>query len=294
MRVGTSTNLLFYLHSEPTVPAEECLKLCSEHGFRVFDINCCEYADPGCPLTRDDWMDWAARLRETADRLGVVFSQSHNPIYNVCMPDSVPDWDLQEELTRRSVVCAGILGVRWIVVHAGTAMQNGVYDREKTIEKNIAYFRPMIQKANLVGCEGIAIENMAYLPPQTPQIAATTEGLIALVDSFADPAVGVCWDFGHANLTREDQAESLRRIGSRLKATHVADNCGERDDHTLPYLGRIGWNSIMPTLGKIGYSGDLVYEIHKYMRWTPRPLHPRMIQHAFEVISYLANLAQGE
>lgn len=292
MRIGTSTNLMFYVRDGSVVQADECLRLCAQEGYRVFDINCCENADPGCPLTQDGWMDWTENLRQVAEGLGVTFSQSHNPIYNVCMPKTVPDWAWQEELTRRSVVCAGRLGVEWIVVHAGTFLQNGVYDRKKTIETNLAYFRPMVALAQSLGCKGIAIENMACLASQPPQIASATEGLIALVDAFGDPAVGICWDFGHANLTTENQAESLRRIGKRLKATHVADNGGKLDDHTLPFLGRIDWEAVVPVLGEIGYQGDFIYEIHKYMRFTPKALYPSMIRRSIEVAEYLVQMAK--
>ena len=145
--------------------------------------------------------------------------------------------------------------------------------------------------------EGIALENMAYLGPYSatlpPQLCATTEGLIAQIDACDSEAVGACWDFGHANLGHEDQAESLRRLGKRLKATHVNDNLGAADDHTLPFLGNIAWETILPVLTEIGYAGDLTYEIHKYLRRVPEPLYPVMIRSTVDTGSYLLRLAGG-
>ena len=298
MRLSTSTNLLFYTRQpRQIIGAEACARLCAQAGYRVLDINCCENADPGCPLTQDDWEQWAPRLRRQADALGVTFSQSHNPIYNVIEPDLTPDYAWQEELTRRSMIAAAILGVRWVVAHAGTALPGGVYDRGETLRRNADYFHALGEKARSLGMEGIALENMAYLGPYSatlpPQLCATTEGLIAQIDACDSEAVGACWDFGHANLGHEDQAESLRRLGKRLKATHVNDNLGAADDHTLPFLGNIAWETILPVLTEIGYAGDLTYEIHKSLRRVPEPLYPVMIRSTVDTGSYLLRLAGG-
>ena len=296
MELSTSTNLLYYAREEGRViSAEECAALCAQAGYRSLDINCCENADPGCPLTGDDWESWARGVARAAERLNMSFSQSHNPIYNIAAPDTVLDFSWQEELTRRSMIAAAMMNVRWVVVHAGTAFVNGVYSRKETIRRNVDYFGTLSLFAKKLGMAGIAIENMAYLGPYSatlpPQLCAATEGLIALVDACGSDAVGACWDFGHANLSHEPQAQSLRALGKRLKATHVSDNMGERDDHTLPFLGNIQWEMILPVLSEIGYQGDLTYEIHKYLRRMPEALYPSMIKGTVDTGRYLLQLA---
>ena len=297
MRLATSTNILYQSSPETSIyDVYHCLDLCIEAGYRVFDINCCDYSEPGYPLSKDDWESWALRVRGHADTLGVVFNQSHNPIYNICQPDQVPDWDWQEELTRRSMIASGILGVEWVVVHAGTALPQGVYNKQGTLERNASYFGFMAEYAVSLGMQGIAIENMAYRGPWSdslpPQLCATTDGLIELVDYIGKDSVGVCWDFGHANLGQEAQTESLRRIGGRLKATHVNDNMGGADDHTLPFLGTVAWPEVMAVLGETGYRGDLTYEIHKYLRRVPQDLVPLFLKRTVEVGNYLLDLAR--
>lgn len=296
MKLSTSTNLLFYAREEGcVVSAEACTELCAQAGYDALDINCCENADPGCPLTGDDWEKWAASLARRAEQLHISFSQSHNPIYNVAAPELVPDFALQEELTRRSMIAAAMLNVRWVVVHAGTAFQDGVYSREETIRRNVDYFGQLSLTAKRLGMAGVAIENMAYLGPYSatlpPQLCATTEGLIALVDACRSEAIGACWDFGHANLSHEPQPASLRALGGRLKATHISDNMGLADDHTLPFLGNIRWEEIMPVLTEIGYAGDLTYEIHKYLRRMPEALYQPMIKGTVETGRHLLALA---
>jgi len=295
MHLSVSTNVVFYQrgdHFGHFVPVEQCMVECLQAGFRVFDINCCDNADPGMPLSTDEWESWALKIANIARSLDVSFNQSHNPIYNFCHPEIVPNFDLAEEMTRRSILCSGILGVKWIVVHAGSSFVNGKYDKTSTIEKNLAYLDKIRCMALASGCEGIAIENMAVSHDYS-QICETTDGLIHLVDAFHSNSVGVCWDFGHAHLTSESQFESLQKVSSRLKATHIADNSGLNDDHTLPMLGTIPWEQLMPVLQGIAYQGDLTYEIHKYMWNAPAILRPIMLQLAHETGQYLIKLSEG-
>lgn len=296
MRLSTSTNIVF--QSCPTqslYDVRHCLDLCTESGYHVFDLNCCDNCEPGYPLTQDDWESWVSAVKRQAETLGVVFNQSHNPIYNICHPEQVDNWEWQEELTRRSMIASATLGVEWVVVHAGTALPNGVYSKKETVERNASYFGAMAEFAVSLGMKGIAIENMAYRGPWSnslpPQLCATTDGLIELIDYIGKDSVGVCWDFGHANLCHESQTDSLRRVGSRLKATHVNDNMGHADDHTLPFLGTVDWPAVMAVLGEVGYEGDLTYEIHKYLRRAPADLVPLFLKKSVEVGNYLTDLA---
>lgn len=293
MRLSISTNGVFYQRGyryDHLVPVEQCIQECAQAGFSMFDMNCCDNADPGMPLAGDDWEEWTERIAALSRRLNITFSQSHNPIYNFCHPETVQDFEWKEEMTRRSILCAGRLGVKWIVVHAGTAFVNGHYDEKETIKRNLDYFGPMTELAVRAGCKGLAIENMAASADNS-QLCETADGLIHLVDAFGSKHVGVCWDFGHAHLTREYQPESLCKIGSRLRATHVADNSGKADEHTLPMLGTVPWEKVMPVIKRIDYRGDLTYEIHKYMWNAPATLRKAMLALAVHVGDYLIQMS---
>lgn len=294
MRLSTSTNGVFYQRGNRYgnfVPVEQCMEECAAAGFRVLDMNCCDNADPGMPLDQPDWESWVTTVGKRAEALGLSFSQSHNPIYNFCHPETVQRFVWAEEMTRRSILCAGMLHADWIVVHAGSALPDGKLDERLTIQQNLDYFGPLAEFAVKAGCKGIAIENMAASRDHS-QLCESTDGLIRLVDAFHSEHVGICWDFGHAHLTQEKQADSLEKIGRRLKATHVADNSGIKDDHTLPFLGTVPWESVMPVLKSIGYTGDFTYEIHKYMWNAPASLRPSMLRLAVEVGQRLMHMAE--
>ncbi len=296
MRLSTSTNLIYTRRDRSgVVSVSASMSMARQAGFDTFDLNGCDNTNPGHALARDNWETWARAMRRHADALGVTFTQSHLPIYNICAPETVQDWDWREELSRRTLAASAIMGVHWVVVHAGTAFTDGQYDRRKTLAVNAEYLSKLAERAVSLGCKGIAAENMAQAAggrAVPPMLCSTTDGLIELVDTINSPHVGVCWDFGHANLTRESQPDSLRRVGKRLKATHVQDNMGVSDEHTLPFRGNIPWEEIMPVLGEIGYEGDFTYEIQNYLKDLPPQLYLAALALARETGEHLIALSE--
>jgi sugar phosphate isomerase/epimerase len=109
---------------------------------------------------------------------------------------------------------------------------------------------------------GIALENM----PGCHRYFSLPEQLAELIDTLNHPLIGACWDTGHGHITSLDQAKSLLTLGPRLKATHIQDNDGVKDQHLLPYQGTIDWNAVARTLGRIGFAGDFTYEAHNSVR----------------------------
>lgn len=75
--------------------------------------------------------------------------------------------------------------------------------------------------------------------------------------------VGFCFDSGHSNIAKDFNA--LMRFGDRLKALHLHDNRGKRDDHQPPFFGTIDWPKTMRWIGESGYPKPINFEItHNY------------------------------
>lgn len=93
-----------------------------------------------------------------------------------------------------------------------------------------------------------------------PNGLATPAALCRLIEEHLEGIdVGVCLDYGHANLLG-DVIEAIETISGHLLTTHVHDNGGKRDDHLVPYAGRIDWDTAMMATQKIGYDGVLMFE----------------------------------
>lgn len=297
MNLSTSTNLIAFRPDWVSyIPILESMKRLKSIGFDAVDLNISDAGKNFFRLADDDWIDWIAQIKDLSQEIDLPITQAHAPFYNAIEPESSKA-SIWEPLIKRAIEAAGILQIPWIVMHPGT-YPDDTYDFKESKRRNYDYFMPYLEEAAKYGI-GIAIENMAddirrtYLRPSAVYCSTHVE-LVDLVDSFQVDNVGICWDFGHAHLMGLDQREALRYIGERLKATHVADNSGMRDDHIMPFQGTIDWRRILPVLGEIGYRGDLTYEIHNSTSRLPDNLLDDTAVLAEKVGRYLLSLIENK
>ena len=291
MRLSTSTSIMDrYQKAQGAVSMRDCILRCHKAGYRVLDMNCHDMSNPGMPLAQDDWEDWTREIHDLAQELGIEFSQSHAHFYNFLNP-RIENGDWHDEMIRRSIIASGILGVKWMTMHASTETDTLGYSARRSKAGNMAYFPEYFDLA-FQNNVGVVLENMYDAKPTQRTFTAAPDDLIDLVDSFQDERVQICWDFGHGNLVGIDQRVSLRQVGKRLKSTHIADNHGVRDEHLLPFYGDMDWESLMHTLVEIGYTGDFTYEITPFLDRVPVNARDGALKHTVEVGECLLNMAK--
>ncbi len=282
MELGAMLSIYRYRRGETACrPYAEQLQYCYDAGFRVVDVNVtASTRGQGDQMAADDWERTMTALADRCAALGVRVAQMHAPYNaNFFLRGQRPTEEyitMFREMNLRTVKAAAILGAPWIVVHPLTDTVNTEYDNDIQKRTNIEFYSEMLEAAKRAGV-GLAFENMAEFKREKARrlYCAATDELIDLVDTVGHDVAGVCWDFGHARELYADQPRQLRKIGGRLKATHVHDNKGERDSHLIPFVGGdIKWEAIMPTLREIGYTGDFVFETHSYMMHLPEELRP--------------------
>ena len=209
---------------------------------------------------------------------GIAICQAHAPF-----PSSYPEEDKTElrfEQIVQGMKNASYLGAPMIVVHPCTHLN---YDEnaEALFEINLDFYRRLIPYAREYNIK-IAIENIGRV-----SVTSTPERLNKLYDTLGDPVFTVCFDVGHCLLQGVDPAEAIRAIGDRLVngCTHVHDNLGDSDAHTLPFYGAVKWEEVMAALADIGYEGELNYEASNFLKNLPVDLY-------FDGLSYMAKVGQ--
>lgn len=290
MRLSTSTCIYFNRPDGTKAPIQDSIRLCAEAGYGVMDMNFHDCSVFDTPFKKEDWETWLLDIKKTAEEAGVEFSQGHSHFYNFC-DAAVPNKEALDEYIRRGIVGAGMLGIPWLVIHAGTDFASGTPVRSSK-EKTMEYLKPRIELAAKHHV-GIAIENLWELNISPKRRYTTTaEEVVDLVDTLSCDFdnVGVCWDVEHANIMQQDQYEALQVVGKRLKATHISDNVGPKEDHILPFSGNTDWVDVMRALKSIDYQGDFTYEIHRYTSRVPRELVPSALKYSVEVGNYLLGL----
>ena len=288
MRLSTSTNIYFNRPDGSKAEIEDSIALCVQAGYQVMDMNFHDCTTFRKPFVGEDWRLWVEGVRVAAEKYHVSFSQGHAPFYNFCDPHyDKREW--HDQMIYRSVDCAHVLGIPWLVIHAGTdfAAANS-FAVSKRINRE--YFLPLLEYAERRNV-GIAIENLwdLNIAPKK-RYTASAEELVDLVDSLDAPNAGICFDVEHATIMGQDVPAQLRLIGGRLKATHVSDVINTDSDHLLPFTGRTDWPPFLDALREIGYQGDFTYEIHRYTASLPDELVPAALAYSVEVGKYLLSL----
>ena len=252
----------------------------AEAGIQGMDFNhdVAEY----CSDTHD--CAYYEELRAYAASKGITICQAHAPF-----PSSYTDADKTEkrfEEIVRSIRFAAALGAPMIVVHPCTHLD---YDAEGNAERmfayNVDFYTRLIPYAEACGIR-IAIENIGL-----SSVTSTPERLNRLYDALHNPVFTVCFDVGHCLLEKVDPAEGIRAVGARLVngCTHIHDNGGTSDAHTLPFYGKVDWESVMQALADIGYKGELNYEASNFLKDIPTCLLPDGLRYMAKVGHYLVS-----
>jgi sugar phosphate isomerase/epimerase len=244
MLISINTGLYSARPGKPRYDICDAMDFYAEAGFEAVDVNLTAvvYQDPYDhePALDGDWRATMEKLKKRIDANGLVVSHTHIPFR---YKDRPGENFYEDPMMLRSIEASGLLGAPYAVFHP-------FYDREAGIfiEKTLDVYAPMAEAAKQIGVT-LALENMP---------AGSLDDLITIADQLN---CVFCWDSGHANLAGHSQAESIRKLGSRLKVLHLHDNYGITDNHNSPYFGNIDWEEIVSALKEIGYEGTFNYEV---------------------------------
>ncbi|MDR2023823.1 MAG: sugar phosphate isomerase/epimerase [Hungatella sp.] len=284
MILATSTNIYCEQHNAPNIPMEQSIRTCAAVGYMALDFGFVELTKQPELLLGKDWKQGILQYKELADSLQVDFVQAHATIYDFCNPSG--DASRLEQMMRRSIEGASLLGAPWIVVHPSTHIERGEAAQD-THEMNVQFFQDLADYAKQFGV-GIAIENMwGKTAEKVRRYAIDAQELVDLVDAVDRPNIGACWDTEHASIEDQDQAKSIRLLGSRLKCLHVSDESGPDAVHILPYMGRISWPEILQALADIGYQNSFTFEMQHYLPGVPAPLVLSAMRLSVETGNYM-------
>lgn len=290
MRVSTSTCIheKVLWGKDIVFTCKESIATCVNAGYKVLDMNFASYSRGTLPMTQPNWEYWVNDVKEYAQSLGVEWMQGHAHFYRwTSASEEEKAW--HEELIRRSIIGAGILGVKWLVIHPGTVYDADWYSQEKSLQANLEAYKRYAELASKYNV-GIAIENM-FEGQGYRRFGAPADDLLELYEKLNDAQqFGICWDTGHAHIQKINQAAALRKIGKRLKALHIADNRGEKDDHIAPYFGTIEWEPILRALKEIGYEGDFTFEIHNFTAGLAHGLHDKVVRFSYELGEFMVEI----
>jgi sugar phosphate isomerase/epimerase len=175
------------------------------------------------------------------------------------------------------------VGVRSGVIHpGGAAMAGSTADRVH--EARVRAFTSLcehVRDTDFVIC----LENVTSAP--------SLDALLRIIRDVASPRLGICLDTGHLNLVAGDVGAFITGAERHLRALHLADNDGSRDQHLIPFgLGTVDWEAVARGLREGAYRDLLNFEIPGERR-APMVLRRAKLDYLRQVAAYLRDRIAG-
>ena len=251
MRFGISTHLY---HDQRL--SREHLAQIAAHGFEAVEVFATrshfDYHDPAA----------IARLAEWLKETGLALHGIHAPVTESLSPpdhwgdaisNAVSDGAKRQAAVREADAALNIarqIPADVFVVHLGTPTAQGG-ENNRT-----AAFRSVEEICRLAEPVGIRVA-LEVIPNPLSDAASLVDLLERDLDA---PRTGICLDFGHAFLMG-DVADTIETVAEHLITTHVHDNKGKKDEHLVPFDGKINWDMALMTMQKVGYDGTYLMEL---------------------------------
>ena len=236
---------------------ETRLKYIRECGFTCIDFNIT------MRHLEEDFPAQAKKLKEILCRLGMSAMQAHAPTVNPFDSQGV-DYML---IYQRTLKFCAEANIPQVVIHAGALKGN---TREEYFSNNAKFYRSLIPAAEETGVR-ILIENIGHDGDDNYLLRG--DDLCEMADMIDHPLFGFCWDTGHGNLNKQDLYETITKLGKKLTALHVHDNCAyfepsyrhhRIDMHTTPFATQyasVNYDALIQGLIDIGYEGTFNFEV---------------------------------
>ena len=255
LRISSTSNLHFGVNESFNEFIKNELAFQKKAGFDAINIGL-EKID----YLKDGWQKNVEEAILDAEREGISFEICHLPFIQAGAPLSGEAYDIFCKKMKGSIEAAKMIGAKYAVMHPNAAtVQTKCFNRKEQFDSVIAHLAPFVEYAERIGVNTV-VENMRVIPTfvASHRYSQTPEEICEVADALG---VGICWDFGHANISGICQSEGLAYVGKRLRVIHINDNFGINDDHVPPFIGNINWKDAMHGLALTEFDGLLNFEI---------------------------------
>lgn len=260
LRTSSAFNLHCHEGEDFAAYIRKGLQFFKETGFDAAD-----FPTTMLDLSSDAWRVQVEGILAHSEQIGMHFELCHLPFGG---PKSVMQDAFQIKM-HNAIDAAKMLGVRYAVLHPNTTtLPLKQYNRAAQFDAVMAHLAPFVEHASRVGLN-VVVENMRVVPGMmlSHRYCQAPDELCDVADALG---IGVCWDFGHANISAVKQSEGLAYVGKRLKVLHVNDNTAIEDEHLAPFMGNVNWRDAMHGLALAEFDGLFNFEL------TTKPIPPTL------------------
>ena len=206
------------------------------------------------PLSGNDYLKFARKLRQIGIDNGIVCNQSHAPFPTCC--------DEIRSYYKRAIECTAEAGGEICVIHP---------DNDKSPQENAEIYNELLPFAKECKVK-IATENMWNWDNEkecpSPAACSDAKSFRDHIDAVNDDFLVACLDIGHAEMRTlgTTSVEIIHTLGHSLQALHIHDNDLFHDSHQIPFSMDIDFVPVVKALKDVGYNGYFTLEADAYLR----------------------------
>lgn len=257
MRISSPLNLHVASRENLSDYIREGLLFHKEMGFDAAD-----FPTGLLDLSSDEsvWRPSAERAVADAKEIGITYDFGHLPFIGGGGAKSAEYMEAFNVKMHNAIDASVVLGIKYAVMHPNaTTLPMKKYNKTEQYDLVMSHLAPFAEHAARVGLN-VVVENMRVIPTfmASHRYGQSPDELCDIADALG---IGVCWDFGHANISGVKQSEGLEYVGKRLKVVHINDNGAVDDEHLAPFMGNVDWKDAMKGLASTGFDGPLNFEL---------------------------------
>jgi sugar phosphate isomerase/epimerase len=191
----------------------------------------------------------ADRMPALVRRCGLTPDNVHAPFRhcNSLWSASESDRKMFQQECENALAFCGNHRIPTLVVHIASGL-----NPPPPTKAGIQIIRGLVTKAKNLRVT-IALENTLHPGHLEP-----------VFTEIQSPNLGFCYDCSHDFLLGQSRGAILKKWGHLLKATHISDARGERDDHLMLGEGTIDWTAFAAAFPRSSYKGTLMLEVEKH------------------------------
>jgi len=251
---------------------EKKLRLFAEHGFEY--IHWCDDWNNDVIYTQQDIKRYCQLIRSA----GLECQDVHGAATTSIRIDARDENLLKQyvRLLENRIKFCSVVGGDAVVIHPPSS-ENRSGPLSQRLRRSLYVLervRPLCEDLGIV----LALENCYPIDE---------EALTFYFEEYPPEFTGFCFDSGHANFN--GNFDQLLKFGERLKALHLHDNKGERDDHQPPFWGTIDWRRVIRWIKDNRYRKPINFEMNHKPQFFSGSMH-EYLEYSVDAIQRLINL----
>lgn len=284
------------------VGERRAIEILAKAGFDAIDYTFTPWMERGeMPWNGDRYAEYAKEVNMIARDNGIYFNQAHAPF--IFHTSYLPDWNREIlPLQIRCMESCALLGIPHMVVHPIHHLPynrfgpQGKTNADIIWNLNMEYYH-LLQPYAAQFKVKVCLENMFGEDPRrgclVPDMFSAPREYAAFFDALENSDdFTCCVDTGHAGIVGENAGDTIRVLGSRVRALHINDNDFRSDGHLIPFQGKIDWEDTMRALAEVGYSGDFTFEALHLYEGFQEEFYPVCAKYLHDVGRYLIRLIE--